>query len=113
MHTVLDYASPNKDRNRVYSWGCSKTGALGVRYIKQQRLLSTVRHPRRLGFAEKYNVRICINTYKNNIYWEVFNSDKCLHYTKHNFDIFGLFGRRFDNCLSNLNLKSKGVNKKL
>ncbi|KAI4454937.1 rcc1-like g exchanging factor-like protein [Holotrichia oblita] len=53
---VFDYESPNKERNRIYAWGSSKTGALGVRYIKQQKLLSTVRHPRRLGFGEKYNV---------------------------------------------------------
>ncbi|KAF5278982.1 hypothetical protein FQA39_LY05660 [Lamprigera yunnana] len=54
---VFEYSISKATYNRIFVWGCTQTGALGIRFKKDEleRKIS-IRHPKRLTFAEQHEV---------------------------------------------------------
>lgn len=63
--SVFEYGVSKKNYNRIFVWGHTKTGALGIPYIRTTEkfdLIKDFRNPKRMGFGEKNEVNTSFYT---------------------------------------------------
>lgn len=59
---MFQYPVSKPAYNRIFVFGNALTGALGIPYLKREKnIVRSYRSPRRLGFAEKFEVLIIYN----------------------------------------------------
>ncbi|KAL3289606.1 hypothetical protein HHI36_023018 [Cryptolaemus montrouzieri] len=86
---VFDYGVSDKSYNRVFVWGHTKTGALGIPYVKSSESYDSIKNflrPKRLGFGEKNKVKHATCGFGFTLFHTVNDDSKTLYGTGLNTD---------------------------